>query len=147
MGANAGPTSRHTRVTNVGYLVSNSEDLWTLAALVPLAICCAAWALQMACGFCSVDPPEFWHAVTTVVIIVVANAVLRLVLQTVDSANGIAPQYFAPILATSAVITLSLPTGPFSALTITVVQLILCAMIYYFLLWLQSIVVTSVMMF
>ena len=52
---------------------SDLDALWTLAALVPLGVAAAAWALQMSCGFCSVEPPEFWHAVTTVVIIAVAN--------------------------------------------------------------------------
>ncbi len=114
----------------MGYFGDNYDTLWTLAALVPLAMAVAAWALQMASGFCSVDPPEFWHAVTTVVIIAVANAVLRFVLHAADAAHGIAPQYFAPILITSAVITLSIPTGPFTALTITVVQLVLCAAVF-----------------
>ena len=125
---------------------SNFDALWTLAALVPLAIAAAAWSLQLACGFCSVDPPEFWHAVTTVVIIAVANVILRFVLYSNDAADGIAAEYFAPILASSAVTTVSLPTGPFTALTITVVQLVLCAMLYYGLLWLQAIVASSIMM-
>jgi hypothetical protein len=132
--------------TIVGQLFNNYDALWTLAALIPLAIAAAAWALQLACGFCSVDPPEFWHAVTTVVIVGVCNAVLRFVLHSNDAADGIAAEYFAPILATSAVITVSLPTGPFTATTITVVQLVLCAMMYYGLLWLQAVVTTSIMM-
>lgn len=130
----------------MGYFADNYDALWTLAALVPLGTAVAAWALQMASGFCSVDPPEFWHAVTTVVIIAVANAVLRFVLHAADAAHGIAPQYLAPILVTSAVITLSVPTGPFTALTITVVQLVLCAAIFYSLLWLHTVVATSIMM-
>ncbi|HEX6960307.1 MAG TPA: hypothetical protein VF175_00460 [Lacipirellula sp.] len=125
---------------------SNFDALWTLAALVPLAIAAAAWSLQLACGFCSEDPPEFWHAVTTVVIIAIANVILRFILYSNDAAHGIAAEYFAPILASSAVTTVSLPTGPFTALTITVVQMVLCAMMYYGLLWLQAIVTSSVMM-
>jgi hypothetical protein len=130
----------------VDYFTTNSDAIWTLAALVPLAIAVASWALQMASGFCSVDPPEFWHAVTTVVIIAVVNAILRFVLQAADASQGIAPQYLAPILVTSAVITLSLPTGPFTAVTIAVVQLILCAAIFYTLLWLHETVTASVML-
>ena len=132
--------------TIVGQLFSNFDALWTLAALIPLAIAAAAWSLQLACGFCSVDPPEFWHAVTTVVIVAVCNAILRFVLCSSDAAEGIAAEYFAPILATSAVVTISLPTGPFTAMTITVVQLVLCAMMYYGLLWLQAVVTSSIMM-
>jgi hypothetical protein len=124
----------------------NSDALWTLAALVPLAVAVASWALQMACGFCSVDPPEFWHAVSTVVIIAVSNAIVRFVLHANGAAYGMAPQYLAPLVVTTTVITISLPTGPFTALTITGVQVALCAMIYYFLIWLQGIVATTVMM-
>ena len=128
------------------YFTTNSDAIWTLAALVPLAIAVASWALQMASGFCSVDPPEFWHAVTTVVIIAVINSVMRFVLHAADASQGIAPQYAAPILVTAAVITLSLPTGPFTALTIAVVQLVLCAAVFYTLLWLHQTISTSVML-
>jgi hypothetical protein len=49
-------------------------------------------------------------------------------------------------MVTAAVITLSLPTGPFTALTIAVVQLILCAAVFYTLLWLHETISTSVML-
>lgn len=130
----------------MGQFFSDFDALWMLAALVPLMLAAAAWALQMACGFCSVDPPEFWHAVTTVVIVAVVNAVLRFVLQSGDMNYSMASLYLAPFLATGAVITLSLPTGPFTALTITVVQGVLCALIYFGLRWLQAVVAASVMM-
>ena len=94
----------------MGPTLANYDALWLLAALVPLGVAAAAWALQMSCGFCSVEPPEFWHAVTTVVMIAVANCVLRLVLQMTDSAYGMGPQYLIPALATSAVIALGVPT-------------------------------------
>lgn len=130
----------------MGPTLANYDALWLLAALVPLGVAAAAWALQMSCGFCSVEPPEFWHAVTTVVMIAVANCVLRLVLQMTDSAYGMGPQYLIPALATSAVIALALPTTPFSAATITIVQIVLCVLIYFGLAWLQELIVTSVMM-
>jgi hypothetical protein len=120
---------------------SDLDLIFTLAALVPLAVAVAAWALQMACGFCSVEPPEFWHAVIVVVIIAVTNVVLRFFLQMTDSAYGMAPQYFLPAVATAAVICLSLPTGPFSAATITIVQVVLCALVYYALKWLAALVI------
>jgi hypothetical protein len=122
----------------------NLDLVWTLAALVPLAVAAAAWALRMACGFCSIEPPEFWHAVTIVVIIAITNVVLRFFLQVTDSAYGMGPEYLAPALATAAVIALSVPTGPFVALTVTVVQVILCAMIYYSVLWIQSLLVVPI---
>jgi hypothetical protein len=120
--------------------LTDLDAIWTLAALVPLSVAAAAWALRMACGFCSVEPPEFWHAVITVVIIAVTNVVLRFFLQVTDSAEGMAPEYLAPAVATASVIALSLPASPFSALTITVVQGVLCATMYYCLVWLQTLI-------
>ncbi|MCC6493744.1 MAG: hypothetical protein IT424_12080 [Pirellulales bacterium] len=130
----------------MGHFFSDFDALWTLAALIPLLLAAAAWALQMACGFCSVDPPEFWHAVTTVVIIAVVNAVLRLILQSGDAGYSMGTMYLAPFLATGAVITLSLPAGPFTGLTITIVQGVLCALMYFGLRWLQAVVAASIMM-
>jgi hypothetical protein len=124
----------------VDHLHSDLDLIFTLAALVPLAVAVAAWALQMACGFCSVEPPEFWHAVITVVIIAVTNVILRFFLQMTDSAHGMTPQYFLPALATAAVISLSLPTGPFTATAITIVQVVLCALVYYALQWLAALI-------
>ena len=135
----------HARRATVPHLLENLDTIWTLAALVPLAVAAAAWALRMACGFCSVEPPEFWHAVVVVVIIAVSNVVLRFFLQVTDSDHGFAPQYFGPALMTAAVIALSLPTGPFSALTIMVVQAVLCASIYYSLMWLQTLITVPMM--
>lgn len=117
-------------------MFSNLDVIWALAALVPVGVAATAWALQMSCGFCSVDPPEFWHAVTTVVLVAFANVVLRFALQMADAAQGMGPQYLAPAVATAGVIALTLPTGPFTAATITIVQVVLCALIYYALCWL-----------
>jgi hypothetical protein len=128
------------------HFLSNADELWVLAALVPLGLAAAAWALQMACGFCSTDPPEFPHAITTVVIVAVANAILRLILQTAGLGEGIGPEYVAPALTTTTIIAISLPTGPFTALTITAVQLVLCTVMYFGLAWLHTIVEQSVMM-
>jgi len=125
--------------------LGNLDAVWTLAALVPLAVAAAAWALQMACGFCSVDPPEFWHAVTIIVVTAVTNVVLRFVLQATDSAHGIWPEYAAPAVATAIVIAVGLPTGPFTALTIMIVQVFLCAMIYYCLGGLQTLMTVSML--
>lgn len=122
------------------HMYGNLDVIWALAALVPLGIAAAAWALQMSCGFCSVDPPEFWHAITTVVIIAFTNVILRFVLQLTDQASGMGPQYLMPGIATAAVIAVMLPTGPFSASTITIVQVVLCALMYYALCWLCALV-------
>ena len=122
---------------------NNLDVLWALAALVPVAVAAAAWALQMSCGFCSVEPPQFWHAVITCVLIAFVNVILRFVLQMTDGAQGFVPQYFLPAIATAAVIALALPTGPFTATTITVVQVMLCALIYYAICWVCELVTLS----
>ncbi len=128
------------RVATVEAFLSNIDVLWALAALVPLAIAAGAWALQMSCGFCSVEPPEFWRSVTMIVIIAFVNVILRFVLQTTGDANGLAPQYIMPGIATAAAIALLLPTGPFTATTITIVQVVLCAAMYYALCWFVTLI-------
>lgn len=130
----------------MGPSIAEYDMLWVMAALVPLGVASAAWALQMSCGFCSIEPPEFWHAVTTIVLIAIANAVLRMVLQITGSAYGMAPQYFIPALTTGAIIAIALPTSPVTALAITAVQIVLCALIFIAVAWLKDAAVTSFMM-
>jgi hypothetical protein len=118
----------------------NPDVLWALAALVPLVLAAAAWSLQMSCGFCSVEPPEFWHAVITVVVTAFVNVILRFVLQMNDYGGGLGPQYVMPAMASAIVIAIMLPTSPFTATTITIVQVILCALMYYAICWLCALV-------
>jgi hypothetical protein len=118
----------------------NFDVLWALAALVPLVLAAAAWSLQMSCGFCSVEPPEFWHAVITVVVTAFVNVILRFVLQMNDYGAGLGPQYVMPAMASAIVIAIMLPTSPFTATTITIVQVILCALMYFTICWLCALV-------
>lgn len=118
----------------------NFDILWALAALVPLVVAAAAWSLQMSCGFCSVEPPEFWHAVTTVVVTAFVNVILRFVLQMNDFGTGLGPQYVMPAMASAIVIAIMLPTSPFTATTITIVQVVLCALMYFTICWLCALV-------
>lgn len=116
------------------------DVLWALAALVPLCIAAAAWSLQLSCGFCSIDPPEFRHAVVVVVVTAFVNVILRFGLQMYDYGTGLGPQYVIPVFASGIVITFMLPTGPFTATTITIVQVILCALLYFAICWLWTLV-------
>lgn len=125
-------------------LLRDLHSLWLLAAAVSAAIAAAAWALQMACGFCSVEPPSFTHSVVTIVIIVASNVVLRVILQLLGDGEGVTAEYLAPAASVAIVICLSLPTGPFSAATIAVVQLALCAMMYYVAGWCANVLTMSV---
>lgn len=124
-------------------LLRDLNSLWVLAAAVSVAIAAAAWALQMACGFCSVEPPSFTHAVVTVVIIVVSNVLLRVLMQVCGVADGVTAHYVAPALAVSTVIAVSVHAGPFTAVTIAGVQLVLCASMYYVAGWCATIVTMS----
>jgi hypothetical protein len=121
-------------------MYNNPDVLWALAALVPLAVAGTAWSLQMSCGFCSVEPPDFWRAVVTVVVIAFVNVILRFILQMNDYGTGLGPQYVMPAMASAIVITIMLPTGPFTATTITIVQVILCALMYFAICWLCALV-------
>ena len=118
----------------------NFDVLWALAALVPLVLAAAAWSLQMSCGFCSVEPPEFWHSVIVVVMTAFVNVILRFVLQLNDFGTGLGPQYVIPAMASAIVISIMLHIGPFTASTITIVQVILCALMYFTICWLWALV-------
>ena len=127
-------------------LITDLDAVWTAAALVPLAVAAAAWALQMSCGFFSIEPPEFLHAGTTGVVNSGANVILRFVLQMTGWSTGMSAEYLLPAIATSTVIAICLPTGPFSATTITAVQIVLCALMYYALCWLVALVTAPFLM-
>jgi hypothetical protein len=127
----------------VDELVRDLNSLWVLAAAVSAAIAVAAWALQLACGFCSVEPPTFTRSVVTVVIMVACNVLLRVVLQLASASEGIWADYAAPAIAVSAVISICVPAGPFTALTIAVVQVALCALMYLMAGWCATLLTFS----
>ena len=114
------------------------DPFWVLVVGLPITLAVAAWALQIACGFCTVDPPKFWHAVMIVFVGGSANIALRYFLPLMGVAQGFATETAAGALSAALVIAVSLPTGPFTALTILVVQGALCGIIYTELAWLTN---------
>ncbi len=106
------------------------DPTFVLIVLVPLAAATAAWALRVACSVCSVESPDFWHSVLAVVIICVANIVLRFWLKVSHVPTGIGPQVVAPLVTTALVIAMSVRTGPLSACKVTFVHGMLCGLIY-----------------
>lgn len=100
------------------------------AVVAPIGIAVAAWALRMACEICSVEPPDFWQAVVTVMVVCIGNALLRYFLQAAHAPFGLGTQLVAPLLTTVVILSLSLSTGPVSAMMITMVQVSICGAIY-----------------
>lgn len=125
-------------------LLHDLNSLWVLAAGASVAIAAASWALQMSCGFCSIEPPSFPHSVAIVVIIALANVFLQFVLQVLGSSGGLAGDYVAPALAATLVLAIGVPAPPFTALTITAVQIVLCGLMYFVAGWAASVMTMSV---
>ena len=84
----------------------------------------------MSCSVCSVDPPDFWHAAISVVVIATVNIVLRFWLNVTHVPPGLGSQLLAPLVASSAVVSISVHTGPFSAVMVTLVHGLICSMCY-----------------
>ncbi|MEM9657848.1 MAG: hypothetical protein AAF961_05750 [Planctomycetota bacterium] len=111
-------------------LLRDLDTAWMLVVVAPALLAVASWALQLASGFCAVKPPEFWHAVLTIIAAGVANVALRLILLAFGVTQPAPVQALSVAFTTAIVVALSLPTGPISALTITIVQAVICVLVY-----------------
>ena len=98
--------------------------------LLPAAAFVAAWALRVSCNICEVEPPDYLHCLLAVVIVAVANVVLRFWLRINDGPISFEAQVLAPLATTVIVLSISIRTGPINACKVIVVQGILCGMIY-----------------
>jgi len=114
----------------VAQLLHDLDPTVVLLVATPLVLAAAAWALRMACSICSVDPPGFWQATFSVIVIAIANIVLRFWLNVTDATPGLASQLFAPMAISAAIVSASAQTGPFSAMMVTIVHGLLCVMCY-----------------
>ena len=128
----------------MAYLLRDLDPAFALAILIPAGLLIAAWALQMACSFSSVEPPEFFQAVLSVIVICIANVVLHFFLQVTQVPPGLESYLLAPLLTTMVIIALSVQTGPFSALLVTVVHLFICGATFYSLTLLCDAVVVGI---
>ncbi len=113
-----------------------------LVSLILLSICTifAAWALRMACLFSSVKSPNFYHAILTILVICIANVTLNFFLQVTQVPPGPGKHLIAPFVATATMIALTIQTGPFSAILVTVSFASICSATYYFLLLVSEVV-------
>ncbi|MAT72829.1 MAG: hypothetical protein CMJ58_25390 [Planctomycetaceae bacterium] len=111
---------------------------WALLLGIPAAAAISAWALQIACEFCTVQRPKFWHAVAIVVVGALTNVSLRYFLPLMGFQSAFATETIAGLITTAMVIVVGVGTGPFTAVTIVVVQMTLCAVIYTGLAWLAN---------
>lgn len=123
---------------------SDVNSLWAVAAAVCAAIAITAWTLQMACGFCSIEPPTYTHAVFVIVVVIAANVLLHAGFSLVGMDDGPIVNYLAPLAAVSAIVSLSVPTNPLTAITITIVQVTLSALLYFFAGWCAHFLTMSV---
>jgi hypothetical protein len=100
----------------------------SLLVLVPVLFALASWALQLACAFCAVEPPPYWHCTLIMVAILAANyAVQYLFLEQLGVGVGIWTTYLVPVLTSGIVIALTAPTPLFSALGVAAVHVAFCA--------------------
>ena len=111
-------------------MLHDIDPTFVLAVLLPLGALTAGWALQVACNICSVEPPDFWQSVLTVVIICVSNIVLRFWLRVTEAPADLSTQIFAAAITTALVIAMSIRSGPLAALKVTLVHGVLCGLIY-----------------
>ena len=111
-------------------LISGIDPSLVLIILLPLAAGIACWALRVYCTICGLDPPDFWRAVLAVVIICVANVVLRFWLRVIQVPVGSETQILAALLMTILLMAMSTRTGPFAACKVTFVHALLCGLIY-----------------
>jgi len=116
--------------TVVTQLLREIDPLLMFLVGWPLAIAGAAWALRMASSFCGVDPPEFWMASITILLIVTANVGIRYWVQVAHIQPTLWSQVMLPLAAAASIIAISLRTGFVSALMITMVEGLIVCMLY-----------------
>ena len=114
---------------------------WAIA--IPVSLAVAAWALKIACAICSVESPEFWQSVVTVIVVCAANAIWRYYLEISLFPLGLGTHLIAPIVITVAILAISLATDLGSALMIASVQICICAAIYLTLTTLDGLVLVG----
>lgn len=111
-------------------LIDGLDPMLVFLVLLPMAALIAAWALRVSCNICDLDPPDYLHCLLAVVIVAVANVVLRFWLRINDGPVSFEAQVLAPLATTVLVLAMSIRTGPINACKVMVVQGILCGMLY-----------------
>jgi hypothetical protein len=107
------------------------EITWGLLVLAPFLFAAATWALQMACAFCAVEPPPYWHSALIVIAVAVANVTLNYFLFVTDTHRGFWMEYLAPVLASGVVVALTIPTPLVSAIGVAAMHLLFCGVLCF----------------
>ena len=111
-------------------LIQGLDPTLVFLILLPAAALIAAWALRVSCNICDVEPPDYLHCLLAVIIVGVANVVLRFWLRINDGPLSFEVQVLAPLATTVLVLSMSIRTGPINACKVMLVQGILCGMLY-----------------
>lgn len=127
------------------YLLENINPNFLLIILAPSVVAIMALALRMACVFAAVQPPDFYQAVLSVILIIIANVVLQYFLHVTQSPSGLGSQLLAPLFVTTLLIAISLPASPFSALVVAVSHLGICIVAYQCLMLISEMAVKAIL--
>lgn len=115
----------------MAYLLQGIDPLVAAVFLVPAFVSLAALVLRLACSFSAVNPPDFFPAVLTVILIGVANMALNFFLEVTEATPGLGSHLLAPLLVTSITIALTVRTGPLSAVITAITFVSVCGGAYY----------------
>jgi len=110
-------------------IISRFDPTLVFLVFLPAALFIAAWALQMACGFAAVEPPDYWQSLLCVFLVVVANILLRFWVNISIPDPGFWCHVGWPLVITAGIIAVMVRTGPFSALMVTACEGVICAVL------------------
>jgi hypothetical protein len=114
----------------VAQLLAMFDPTLVFLVLVPAALFISAWALQMACAFAAVEPPDYWQSLLCMFLVVVANVLLRFWVNVSILEPGLGSQVLGPLVMTAGIIAIIVRTGPFSALMVTICEGGICAVLF-----------------
>ena len=97
--------------------------------LVPTAAAIAAWALQLACKICDVEVPDYLHCLLAIIVVAIANVVLRFWLRVNQEPLAFGAEWLAPVATTILVLSVLIRTGPINACKVLLVHGLLCGTI------------------
>jgi uncharacterized membrane protein YwzB len=106
------------------------DPAFVFLVVVPVGVAVAAWALQMACKVAAVDPPDYWQSMLCIVLVAVANVVLRYWVNVSVPDPGLGYRMLLPLGMTAAIVAVMVRVGPVSAVVVTVCEGAICAGIY-----------------
>ena len=128
------------------YLLRDLDPTLLLVIFLPVAISIAAWALRLACSFSSVEPPDFYQAILTVITVGITNVVLAYFMEVTQVTPGLGRLLITPLIATATIIALTIRTTPLSAVITTISFASICGGFYYSLTLINEVVVADILM-